>query len=88
MTTLNIEPALRPCVVAGKNKCLFHRWEQLSEIIPPSPMIGGHSGGCISHVCGIVENEDGSITRVHPNEIRFLDNIFKNYCFAEYTEEE
>lgn len=70
----------RPCVVDGR-KALFHTWEHWSEIIPPSPMVGGHAGGVIQGGCGIVEYEDGQIEKVYPQQIRFTDNIFKDYCF-------
>lgn len=70
----------RPCVVNEK-KALFHRWEQRSEIVPPSPMVGGHNGGVIMGLVGIVEFEDGTIGRREPGSIRFTDNKFKEYCF-------
>lgn len=40
---------LSPCIVNGQ-KGLFHCWEQRSEIVPPSPMKGGHSGGIIKYI--------------------------------------
>lgn len=42
---------LRPCVVkieAGETRGLFHCWEHISEIIEPSPLKSGHSGGVMS----------------------------------------
>lgn len=64
---------LRPCMVNGV-KALFHTWEQHAEVIPPSPMIGGHSGGQMSQTLGIVEREDGTIHKCYADEIRFLDS--------------
>lgn len=74
----------RPCIADGK-KALFHNWEQWAEIVPPSPMIGGHAGGVIQGEFGIVEFEDGQIGKVLPNQIRFTDNIFEEHHFEEGT---
>lgn len=48
------------------------RWEQYSEIIPPSLLKGGHSGGVVSGIFGIVEFPEG-IERVDPSKIKFID---------------
>lgn len=74
---------LRPCIVNEKGKALFHMWEERSEIIEPSIMVGGHAGGVIKFVMGIVELEDGRIIKVNPTSIRFLDNKFTEYAFAD-----
>lgn len=79
MLVVNLE--LRPCMVNGCKKALFHTWEQHSEIIPPSPMVGGDNGGVCSFLMGIVELEDGQVIKVHPNTIRFLDNKIREYVF-------
>lgn len=50
----------------------FHCWEQYSAVIEPSPLIGGHPGGTISQVHGIVEFPDG-IRKVNPTDIVFCD---------------
>lgn len=36
-------------------------------------MIGGHPGGQIAYTMGIVEYMDGTVDRVYPEYIRFLD---------------
>lgn len=72
----------RPCLVDGK-KALFHRWEDISQIVSPSLMVGGHNGGENKSVAGIVEFEDGTIKEILPGQIQFTDNIFKEYCFEE-----
>lgn len=59
------------CIV-NEEKCLFHCWEQWSQVIEPSLMTGGHPGGQISQMFGIVEFEDGSVKRVHPYEVKFI----------------
>lgn len=70
----------RPCIVS-EQRALFHRWENKTQIVPPSPKAGGHGGGVLHFVMGIVENESGEVEEVMPYEIRFVDNIIKDYCF-------
>lgn len=74
---ITVKPKLRPCIVHGKMKALFHRWEQYSEIIPPSMIKGGHSGGVVSGVMGIVELQGGAVNKCFPEEIQFVDNPFE-----------
>lgn len=71
-TTLEVKGLIRPCLVTGK-KALFHRWFQSSEVVAPSPMVGGHPGGQLSMVLGLVEWEDGTVHAVPVWEIQFLD---------------
>lgn len=61
----------RACEVNGE-EAAFHCWEQWSQIIEPSPLRGGHGGGQLSQVFGIVEFKDGTIKRVQPYEIKFI----------------
>lgn len=63
--------ATRDCEVDGRYG-YFHTWEQYSEIIPPSLLKGGHSGGVVAGVFGIVEFPEG-IERVDPVKIKFVD---------------
>ena len=63
---------MRLCTVNGK-KALFHCWEQKSEIVPPSPMRDGHSGGIIRYTVAIIEYENGGVASVPANEITFMD---------------
>lgn len=85
--TIKIEFNLRPCIV-GQQRALFHCWEQRSEVIPPSPMIGGHSGGTVNQILGIIEREDGTIHKAYPEEIIFIDGAAKRYFLENATEEE
>lgn len=61
----------RYCTVDGRPG-YFHTWEQYSEPVAPSLLIGGHPGGVIAQVFGIVEFSDG-IQRVQPYKIKFTD---------------
>lgn len=78
MKRLEITESLRPCIADGR-KAIFHRWCDISEIVPPSLMVGGHGGGVIQDTFAIVEYEDGSIGRIAPEKIKFSDNLFEKY---------
>lgn len=78
---------LRPCIV-GQQRALFHCWEQRSEVVPPSSMVGGHSGGAVNQILGIIEREDGTIHKAYPEEIIFIDGAAKRYFLENTTEEE
>lgn len=82
----NIKINLRPCVLTkygdeSKYKALFHCWIHYSNVIPPSNLRGGHNGGQVSDVYGLVELEDGSVEIVSPKSIRFLDSLFNDYTW-------
>jgi hypothetical protein len=67
----NIRWRTRDCEVDGRYGH-FHTWEQFSNVVPPSILQGGHSGGVMAQVFGIVEFEDG-VERVLPTKIKFID---------------
>lgn len=85
--TIEIKFNLRPCIV-GQQRALFHCWEQRSEVVPPSSMVGGHSGGAVNQILGIIEREDGTIHKAYPEEIIFIDGAAKRYFLENATEEE
>ena len=64
---------MRLCTVQGR-KALFHCWEQVSKVEPPSPLREGPQGGTIRYTVGIVEYQDGSVERVIPDDIVFSDS--------------
>lgn len=68
----------RTCTYEDK-KYIFHCFEQWSNVIGESPMIGGHSAGQISHVFALIEDEKGNIYRVEPTMVKFTDDKFLNY---------
>lgn len=82
MKMLEITESLRRCEVDGK-AALFHRWCDISEIVPPSVMVGGHGGGVVQDTFGIVEYENGKIERVRPERITFTDKMFEKLEGAE-----
>lgn len=62
---------LRKCEVRG-DVAYFHKWTEYRNVIEPSLMVGGHSGGQIKYPLGIVEYEDGTIVLVEPGSIKFV----------------
>lgn len=54
-------------------QALFHKWDETKQVIDASSMIGGHPAGQIAYTMGIVEYMDGTVDRVYPEYIRFLD---------------
>lgn len=66
----------RECMVKIKNEWQhgwFHEWDHVAEIVNPSPLVGGHSGGLIQHTVAIVEMDDGFVIELYPNLVRFID---------------
>ena len=61
----------RDCTVDGRPG-YFHLWEQYSNPVPASPLVGGAPAGVIAQVFGIVEFSDG-VERVQPYKIKFTD---------------
>lgn len=81
MAGLNCEIGwkLRLCEVNGELG-QFHIWEQWSNVVDASLLRGGHPGGQIGQVYGIVEFKDG-IRRIDPAKIKFCDE--ENTILAE-----
>lgn len=79
---MKIEFELRPCLIKGK-RALFHRWNEVTQVLPPSNMVGGHCGGGVSQTFAIVELEDGTVKECYPYEIKFLDEKYKEFLFEE-----
>lgn len=78
------DPKLRLCKVGDKIG-YFHTWEQKSDVIPPSPMRGGHPGGVVSQMFAIVEFTDG-IERVQPCNVKFYDEITMQLAILNKTD--
>ena len=62
----------RPCTVHGK-KAIFHKWEEMCNVVGAEIHIGGAPAGQIKYTNGIIEYENGMVERVFPNEIKFCD---------------
>lgn len=63
----------RLCEVKGEYG-YFHTWEHWANVVDASPLRGGHPGGQVGQVYGIVEFKDG-VRRVDPPMIKFCDEI-------------
>lgn len=74
---------LRPCKV-GEELYLFHGFTQISQIVPPSLMRGGH-GGVVAGAYAILERRDGTVGLAEAQRVQFLDTAKE---FAKYEEEE
>lgn len=86
---VEIEYAVRQCKVKGKN-AFFHRWSEVSDVLMPSAMVGGHKGGEVKKTLGIIEYvDDGTVHECYPNEIQFLDTKEKamGYYWGDETRE-
>ena len=75
---LKPEMELRACYILGndksKTKALFHCWTTIDDEV---------SG---IKTAAIVELEDGSVTLIHPQSIKFLSGIFNEYSWGEGEE--
>ena len=73
----------RPCYIIGydksKTKALFHCWTEIDY--------GMHGMNSVKKGA-IVELEDGSVTLIRPQSIKFVPGIFKEYSWGEEEEEE
>ena len=69
---MKINSKLRKCIVNNED-AFFHRWFEYSEIVSPSMMVGGHCGGLLKSILGIVEFSDGRVTTVPPTMIHFIN---------------
>ena len=78
---ITIAPEVRTCIADGK-PALFHKWCDVSEIIAPSCLRGGHQGGVASDTLALVEYEDGSTAQIHCTKIKFTDNRAAQYCLT------
>ena len=70
--TFLVGPERRPCYANGE-KAMFHQWINRAQVVPSSPMIGGHNGGQMWEVFGLVEMEDGHMREVYPIDVVFAD---------------
>lgn len=64
----------RPCYINGRKntntKALFHCWCSFV-------------GMGYTDTAAIVELEDGTVTLIHPQSIKFSDDAFSKYCWNE-----
>ena len=73
---------MRLCRARGIES-IFHKWSEVAEVIPPSPMVGGHRGGEIRYATAIVEFiHNGQVTEVMANDVVFSDTaeVVSTFC--------
>lgn len=75
---------LRLCKV-GQEIYWFHGFTQISQIVPPSLMRGGHGGGVVAGAYAVLEHQDGTVELAEAQRVQFLDTAKE---FAKYEEEE
>lgn len=75
---------LRLCKV-GQEIYWFHGFTQISQIVPPSLMRGGHGGGVVAGAYAVLERQDGTVWLAEAQRVQFLDTAKE---FAKYEEEE
>lgn len=73
-----MENIYRTCRYEDENY-IFHCFEQFSNVVGESILVGGHSAGQISMVFAIIEDRKGNIQRVDPTMITFTDDVFSKY---------
>lgn len=73
-----VEFPTRLCEVKGELG-YFHLWEQWSNVVGSSRLLGRHHAGQIGQVYGIVEFKDG-VRRVDPVSIKFCDEENADLC--------
>lgn len=53
----------------------FHGFCNVGEIVPPSPMVGGHKGGQLNDTFAIVETaKDNRLQKVYIEDVQFVDD--------------
>lgn len=79
---IKVVAELRPCVYGCEHrKALFHRWLECGEFIPPSGFRNDQRGVFVLRTFAILELEDGTVIRCAPEDIKFTDSMFDEYCF-------
>lgn len=77
---IEVNNKLRPCEVRINRrkilKGLFHGWFNVR-------WFDGYSKEIVEKPIGVVELETGYVAKVDPSCIKFLDNPFVNYSWAE-----
>ena len=82
-------PEPRPCIVQGR-RAIWHRWSDSARPKPPRGMTEEENAQFFQvwNVHAIVEFEDGTVARVWPSNVQFVDGgAFADFEWPE-TEEE
>lgn len=78
MATIDERPGYpRPCLLhdgGGFHAALCHGFYNAAEVVPPSLMRGGHSGGQLATVHVLVELETGQLIQTEPSRVIMMDS--------------
>lgn len=71
---MNNNPAPRPCIVEGR-RAIWHRWSDSARPKPPRAMAEEENAQYFQvwNVHAIIEFEDGTVARVWPSAVQFVD---------------
>lgn len=67
----------------GKEPAVLMGIFQESIVVPPSPMVGGHTGGVVAHPVAVIRMKDNTLKKVHVNQITMADE--PPACFRDKT---
>lgn len=88
-TTKREENTLRPCWVNGR-RALFHRWAE--DARPTKPRGHENDDNCpyfqLHAIHAIVEFEDGTVAKVWPQVVQFMDRDTFDAAWLPWTMEE
>lgn len=84
LQNIEIKQELRPCMVNGR-RALFHRWADSARPVAPLGVEVDETTQRyqLHNVHGIVEYADGTVARVWPSDIQFIDGDFGAYAWPE-----
>ena len=85
------EITYRPCKVLdseGGTIFLFHGFVTRSDIVQPSLLRGGHSGGVVAEAFAIVELANGVCKFIPADRIGFTDGLAKRVLSNDEPEQE
>lgn len=70
-----------PCLVCGE-RAIFLGWFNMSYILEPSMLVGGHNGGPVSMVKGLVRLSNGQVGLVSLDDLIFPPSTFEEYDWS------
>ena len=85
--TIVITDLHRPCWYRGASglyKAIFHRWVEEKQLVAANLFGDGNPGGCIAATFALIETENGTMRKVAPDKIQFIDHSeFSEYAWGE-----
>lgn len=62
---------MRKCIFKDE-VAIFHGIYQISQVIPPSMLNGGHNGGVVSEPMAVIETIDGNLLTVYLRNVKMI----------------